>query len=113
MCFSFGPGDAVAAVFELSFMAIACLFSWTLFVNGCLLRGALFSGQTLGMLGLGGLMFLYTTVFALAVLFGEAVAAVVPWVTAMAAAGLVGYTLAVYQQYKRLRPARQQGSSYM
>ncbi|PUZ40072.1 hypothetical protein GQ55_9G395100 [Panicum hallii var. hallii] len=77
MCFSFGPEDAVSAIFELSFMAIVSLFSWTLFVDGCLLHGALFSGHTLGMLG----------------------------VAAMATAGLLGYTLTVDQQYKQLQRA--------
>jgi hypothetical protein len=105
MCFSFGPEDAVSAIFELSFMAIVSLFSWTLFVDGCLLHGALFSGHTLGMLGVAGLMFFYTMLFALAMLFGEAVAVIVPWVTAMATAGLLGYTLTVDQQYKQLQRA--------
>ncbi|RLN41457.1 hypothetical protein C2845_PM01G21760 [Panicum miliaceum] len=107
MCFSFRPEDAVAAIFELSFMAIGCLFSWMLFVDGCLLHGALFSGHTLGMLGVAGLMFFYTMLFALAMLFGETVAAIVPWVTAMATAGLLGYTLTVYQQHKQLQRARE------
>ncbi|PVH32359.1 hypothetical protein PAHAL_9G381700 [Panicum hallii] len=93
MCFSFGPEDAVSAIFELSFMAIVSLFSWTLFVDGCLLHGALFSGHTLGMLGVAGLMFFYTMLFALAMLF------------AMATAGLLGYTLTVDQQYKQLQRA--------
>ncbi|RCV43756.1 hypothetical protein SETIT_9G318900v2 [Setaria italica] len=93
MCFSIGPEDAVAAVFELSFMVIACLFSWTLFVDGCLLHCALFSGQALGMLGVAGCIFLYVMLFALAILF------------AMATAGLLGYT--VYHQYKQLQAASQ------
>jgi hypothetical protein len=38
-------------------------------------------------------------------LFGEAVAVIVPWVTAMATAGLLGYTLTVDQQYKQLQRA--------
>ncbi|OEL32973.1 hypothetical protein BAE44_0006008 [Dichanthelium oligosanthes] len=89
MCFSFGPEDAVAAIFELSFMVIGCLFSWTLFVDGCLLHGALFSGHTLRMLGVAGSMFFYMMLFTLATLFGEAVAAIIPWLTAMATAGLL------------------------
>ena len=76
-------------------------------MDGCLLHGALFSGHTLGMLGVAGTMFFYVTLFALAIIFGEAVAVIVPWVTAMATAGLLGYTLTVYQQYRQLQPASQ------
>lgn len=104
MCFSFGPEDAAVAVLEL-YVVIASLFSWTLYVDGCLLHCALFSGQTLGTLSVAGGGVLYVMVFALGILFGEAAAATVPWLTAMATAGLLGYTLTVYHQYKQLQGA--------
>ncbi|GJN15840.1 hypothetical protein PR202_gb02783 [Eleusine coracana subsp. coracana] len=52
--FTFSPVGLAAtssAICDLSVMAIVCLYSWTCFVAGLLLKGALFTGDTLGMLG--------------------------------------------------------------
>lgn len=98
---SFSPGrDAtVSAIYDdFSFMAIECLYFWTCFVCACLLKGALLTGQTLGMLGVSCFMSSFMLLFGVAILFGEAVAAVVPWIGA------------VYHKYKQLSAGSESSS---
>lgn len=97
------PEDPIGAVMEMSFLIIGYMLVSTCFVNGILLCSALFSGQVIGMLYVTGLMFLYVLLFTLAILFGEAVSIIIPWLGAIAAAGLFGYSNCVFRSYKVLK----------
>ncbi|KAK3153314.1 hypothetical protein QOZ80_2BG0170670 [Eleusine coracana subsp. coracana] len=92
-------GDVAAAIMDLSVWLSIGLFPWACFVDGGLMDRAIFSSYTLQMLFLSCFMMFMMLMTVFLVIFGDSGVAIITWLTAMAAAGLFGYTIAVYHQY--------------
>uniref|UniRef100_A0A0E0MD33 Uncharacterized protein n=1 Tax=Oryza punctata TaxID=4537 RepID=A0A0E0MD33_ORYPU len=97
------PPSAAAVMFNAVVFSGPYILCWALFVAGTLLRGEFISGAAMSLVVGGlGMWWLFFPVFAGLLLHRLVVALVVYWLTGMAMAGFLGYTLAVYDQYKEL-----------
>lgn len=108
---TYSPGDAVAAVLDLSGWLAMGLFAWNWFVDTCLMECAIFSSYTMGLLFVSSFMFFFSLMAMFVVIFGDSGAAIITWITAIISAGLFGYTVAVYHQFNSRRVS-QQGKGY-
>ncbi|KAL6641473.1 hypothetical protein ACP70R_019654 [Stipagrostis hirtigluma subsp. patula] len=101
--FSYAPEDAVYAIVEFSLTVSVCLSLWMCFVHGCLLHGSLLSGNCMNLLLLDGVSGCMVSSAIFGEFFGDAGVVFVCWITAMVAAGILGYSLAIYHHYKKLQ----------